>query len=373
MLYVDIPTQSELQALAAARGAAMVSFYVPTTPQTQNIGPARTSLGNLLKQAEAQLQEAGVPKRTIWPISEQIADLIDDDGFWRLQSHSLAVFVTPDSLRTFRLPNRLTEVVQVSDRFHIKPLIRAVSVPQHAFILALAEGGVRVIEVLPDTAGEEIRIPGLPKDAASAAGTASVNSRTFSGRIGGTEGQKVLLRQFCRQVDAALRPFLAGRSEPLILAATEPLSAIYPSVSTYGHLAAEIIAESPAHAKPADLTARARPILDRLHAARLAGIQRLFETREKDGRATTDVAQAARAATAGAVETLLVDIDDVVPGRIDEDTGAVTFDAADSASSYGVVDEIAGRVMASGGQVLGVRREDIPKGATLAAILRYAV
>ncbi|MFN6952037.1 MAG: hypothetical protein ACK4NE_05545 [Albidovulum sp.] len=217
MLYVDIPTPSELQSIAAARGEAMVSFYVPTTPETQHIGPARTSLGNLLKTAEAQLQEAGIAKRRIWPISEQIADLIDDDAFWRLQSHSLAVLVTPDSLRTFRLPNRLTEMVQVSDRFHVKPLIRALSVPQHAFVLALAEGGVRVIEVLPDTAGEEIRIPGLPKDAASAVGTASVNSRSFSGRIGGAEGQKVRLRQFCRQVDAALRPFLAGRSEPMIL------------------------------------------------------------------------------------------------------------------------------------------------------------
>ncbi|MFN6952038.1 MAG: hypothetical protein ACK4NE_05550 [Albidovulum sp.] len=73
------------------------------------------------------------------------------------------------------------------------------------------------------------------------------------------------------------------------------------------------------------------------------------------------------------VETLLVDIDDTIPGRIDEETGAVTFDAAESASSYGVVDEIARRVLASGGQVLGLRREEIPQGTTLAAILRYAV
>jgi hypothetical protein len=38
-----------------------------------------------------------------------------------------------------------------------------------------------------------------------------------------------------------------------------------------------------------------------------------------------------------------------------------------------VVDEIAARTLAMGGRVLGVRRDDIPGGGELAAILRYAV
>jgi hypothetical protein len=38
-----------------------------------------------------------------------------------------------------------------------------------------------------------------------------------------------------------------------------------------------------------------------------------------------------------------------------------------------VVDEIASRVIRSGGQILGVRKTDIPGGKSLAAILRYAM
>ena len=139
MLHVDIPTTPEINALIASRGEAQVSFYLPTTPQTQHIGQARTTLGNLLKAAEDQLAAAGKPKRSIAAISEQVADLLDDDDFWSHQANSLAVFVTAESLRTFRLPNALTEMVELSDRFHVKPLLRAVSVGQHAFVLALAE------------------------------------------------------------------------------------------------------------------------------------------------------------------------------------------------------------------------------------------
>jgi hypothetical protein len=69
-------------------------------------------------------------------------------------------------------------------------------------------------------------VPGLPTDAASAAGKASIADRSPSARLQGSEGQKVRLRQFARKVDQALRGVLTGLELPLILAATEPLESI---------------------------------------------------------------------------------------------------------------------------------------------------
>jgi len=373
MLYVDIPTESELQALVSARGEASVSLYLPTTPETQHIASARTELGQLLKQAEAQLEAVDTAKRTIWPISEQVHDLMDDDDFWAHQANSLALFVTPDSLRAYRLPNHLHAMVQVSDRFHIKPILRAVSVQQHAFVLALAENEVRLIEVFADLPAQEVKVQGMPKDAASAVGTANVNSRNYSNRKGGAEGQNVLLRAFCRKVDAALRPVLSGRSEPLIIAATDPLLSIFRSVNSYDALAADAIQTSPVRITASELAEAARPILDTLHTQAIAEVHSIFAARENEGRATTQIARAARAATFGAVDTLLIDIDEVVAGTVDETTGEVTFADEEGAHSYGVVDEIACRVLASKGRVLAVRREDIVQGESLAAILRYAI
>ncbi|MCC5954524.1 MAG: hypothetical protein JJU07_00380 [Natronohydrobacter sp.] len=373
MLYVDIPTQSEISQIIATRGEALVSIYLTTTPETQHIDAARTRLKQLAGQAVAQLEEVGVAKRTIWPIEEQLHDLMDDDEFWRVQANALAIFVTPDSLRSYRLPNHLTETVQVSDRFHVKPLLRAVSMPQHAFVLALAENELRVIEVLGDQPAQELRVQGLPKDAASIAGTANVNSRSYSGRLGSGEGQKHHLRQYCRAIDAALRGLLSGRHEPLILAATDPLLSMYRSINSYPHLADSAITTSPVRIPAHELGSQARAILDEINAASVAAFGELYAARENEGRATTQVARAARAATFGAVDTLLVDMDSVVPGLVDETTGEITFDENDSAVSYGVIDEIAGRVIANGGKVIAVRRADIPQEAELAAVLRYAL
>jgi len=373
VLHVDLPTRPEIRTLAETCGAPCVSLYLPTTPVTAEAERDRILLKNLAAEARSQIEAAGADKRQVEALLEQIDDLLDDPEFWRLQAHSLAVFATPDWLRTFRLPNRLEPLCAVSDRFHLKPLLRSVTFPHEALVLALSQNGVRLVEVFADLPPAELRVPELPKDAASAVGKASLGDRSPSGRIQGSEGLKVRLRQYARQVDRALRDVLAGRETPLILAAAPPLDAIFRSVNSYPHLASQQIESNPDRLTDGELADAVRPLLDAIHASEVEAARKLFETRQGQGRATTDLAQAARAATFGAIDTLLVDIDAVIPGRLDEDDGAIRRAEADDAASYGITDAIAVRALAGGARVLAVRQPDLPAGASLAAILRYAM
>ncbi|MGZ4228960.1 MAG: baeRF11 domain-containing protein [Solirubrobacteraceae bacterium] len=289
-------------------------------------------------------------------------------------SRSLAAFVTPEGLTTFRLPNRLLGVVEAADRFYVKPLLRTVTFPQVAFVLALAQGSVRLIEVSPDVEPAEVAIPDMPQDAASAAGRSSLADRAPIRRIQGDEGRKLRLRQYARKVDQAVRPFLSGLDVPLILAAAEPLDSIYRSVNSYPRLAPGGISGNPERTPDAELAAGAREVLDELYARELRATQELFERRRSEGRGLVDIGDVARAATFGAVDTLLIDIDEVVvPGSVDEDTGAVTLADAPTAAGYSVVDEIARRAWLAGATVLAVRQQDVPDGTSVAAILRYRI
>lgn len=373
VLHVDIPTLPEIRALITARADACVSIYLPTTPQTQHVAGSRVAFGNLTRTALQQLDAAGFDKRRRALLEDELSALGEDDAFWRFQARSLAVLATPDSVRTFRLATAVSEMVQVSDRFHLKPLLRAIAFPQHAFVLALSENAVRLVEVFADLPPSPVRVPDLPDSAADAVGRASINNLTQGTRIANAQGQTVLLRQYVRQVNAALRDVLAGRETPLILAATEPLGPIFRAVNTYPALLAEGISVSPDRISDNELAAAARPVLDGYYAAEIAAAKALFQIRFGQHRATTDLQSAARAATLGAVALLLVDIDEVVPGTVDEADGLVSLTAEADAASYGVIDEIAGRTILAGGQVLAVRRPDMPDGAPLAAILRYPV
>lgn len=348
-------------------------MYLPTSPVTQESQADRIELKNLVAEAAEQIAAAGSARRTVQEVREPLDELLEDDEFWAVQARSLAVFASPKGVRTYRLPNRLTSSVEVADRFYVKPLLRAVTFSQAGFVLALAAGSVRLVEVAGEGPPFTVRVPDLPTDAASAAGKASIAERSPIRRLQGSEGQKVRLRQYARKVDHALRGVLTGLEQPLILAATEPLESIYRSVNSYPHLAETGIQRSPEGTTDEELASAARTVLDELNARRLSELRERFEQRFDQDRASTDVAAVARAATYGSVDTVIVDIDQKVPGFVDDESGAVTFAEEDDAVSYGVVDEIVRRVMLSGGRVFAVRAPDVPGGGPVAAMLRYAL
>ena len=373
MLYVDLPTRAEILQLAGTRAAPAVTIYLATTPVTEAAQADRIALKNLAKEAIAQLRAVDTDKRTIWPIEEAFAELESDDTFWAHQANSLAILVTADSVRTFRLPSRLENSVHVSDRFHLKPLLRSITFGQDAYVLAIGMGAVRLIEVSADLPPHPVKVPDLPKDMADAIGRRSHTERRQQGASGEATSENALLTRYARTVDEALRPILSGHERPLIVAASEPMASIYRSVSSYPHTAYATLGGSADHTADHVLAGEARAVLDSLHAQRIVELADLFATRENQGRATTDIAQAARAATFGAIDTLIVDIDTTVPGTVDDETGAVTFADAEGATTYGVVDEIVSRALRSGAQIIAARKEDVPGNGALAAILRYAL
>lgn len=373
MLHVDIPTLPEIRALTTSRADACVSIFLATTPQTQHVNASRIEFGNLSKTALRQLEDVGFDKRRLALLEAELLALEADDSFWRLQANSLAVLATPDSVRTFRFATAITSGVEVSDRFHLKPLLRAIAFPQHAFVLALSENAVRLVEIFAEQPPVPVKVPGLPTSAADAVGRSSINNLTQGTRIADAQGQTILLRQYARQVDACLRPVLAGREMPLILAATEPLGPVFRAVNSYPALVDEGITSSPDRLKDHELAGAARRILDDVYASEVEAAKALFQTRLGQRRATTDLGEVARAATRGAVDLILVDIDTTVPGTVDDTSGAVSLVAAPDAVNYDVVDEIVGRAVLSGAKFLGVRRADIPEGKAIAAVLRFPI
>jgi len=373
MLYVDLPTRAEIEALIRHRAQPTVSIYLPTTPVTRDTQADRIALKNHIRTATDQLHAAGTDKRKIWPIEESLSAIVDDDEFWGTQAHSLAIFASTDKLLTFRLPNRLSTSVQVSDRAHVKPLLRAVTFPQTAFILAISIGSARVIEVSPDLPPHEIRIPDLPKRLTDALNLRRHIERKGDMASGEGTSESALLTRYAKTVDDALRPFLTGHERPLVVAAAEPLASYARAVSSYPHTAAQVIPGTADRTPDHELAAAVRGVLDGIYAAQLQEIAALYDLRANQGRASADIAQTARAATFGAVDTLVFDMDEVIPGTVSDDDGSVTFADADSANSYGIVDEIVSRTFLAGGRVIAARRDDIPGGGPLAAILRYPI
>ena len=372
MLHTDIPSRADIDMLSSFRAAQCISVYLPTSPLTQDNPENRLALKNAASAALKEVEAQGVRTPQIAVLNDIFEDIIDDSEFWARQGNSLAVFVSEERVFTFRLANQLSPMTEVADRFYVKPLLRAVTVPQSAFVLALAQGSVRLVEVSADMPAFTVPVAGMPTDIASAVGVSSVLDRSPSGRIQGDEGRKVRMRQYARKVDAALRSMLVGRETPLILAAAPPLEPIFRQVNTYPHLVEETLEGNPEIISDADLAAAARVVLDRLHTEQLAEMREKFGDLESAGLASHDLHYVAKAATYGVVSALMFDIDAFVAGTVDDD-GRVTLTDENDAVSYGVIDEVVRRALATGATVMAARAADLPEGAHVAALLRYQI
>jgi hypothetical protein len=98
---------------------------------------------------------------------------------------------------------------------------------------------------------------------------------------------------------------------------------------------------APTRSPTSELASAAREVLDRHYAGEVDAAKELFQTRLGQRRATTDIGEAARAATNGAVELLLVDIDQVLPGTVDRRPRARSrWLRLPVPGSYDVIDEI---------------------------------
>jgi len=367
-LYTDIPTRSEIDALWEAGPRAAISLYLETRPDSSGEAE-RIAYKNAVREALSQLDPADL--EDLAGLADELTILEDEeaDDFWRYQARTLAVFATPSSLHTFRLPNRLTPAAVGGSRFLVRPLLRAVTFPQTAYVLALAQGSVRLLETLPEIDAREVRLPGMPADVASAVGKSSIRGRSPIRRVQGSEGQKLRMAQYARLVDGGLRGMLSGQSVPLVVAATEPLASIFRAHCSYPHLVPRSVASNPEGRGDGELVAAAREVLDGWYADQLEEQKARFVESTSQGRASSDVADVARFATRGAVESLFLDIDTALAGGVDE-RGEVTFSEYEGASD--VLDEIARRAWLSGARLFAIRKEDMPGGASVAATLRYA-
>jgi hypothetical protein len=271
-------------------------------------------------------------------------------------------------VRAYRLANRLEPAAVVGEQFFVKPLLRSITLPSAGFVLALAQGSVRLLEFGPDYGPIEVEVPDLPANLDSFVETVPGAEGASAFGVLSPEGQSSRLRKYARQVDRAVRAALRGEDLPVVLAAAEPLASVFRSVSTLPNLTEETVSGNPEAMPDHELVAAARRVLDAVYASQVRELGELFGQREGQGRTATDLADVAKAATFGAVDVLVVDIDQVVPGVLGDDGSLELTESG----SHDVVDLVARRVLLTGGRVVAVRADEVPGGREAAAILRYA-
>lgn len=382
-------TPEQLLAFLEQPAQPWVSIFQPI----ERIDPARQQnairLENLLRQAEAQLVERGMPLPEAKHVLAPSVQLIRNFAFWEHQSEGLAIFINTEGYHTFRLPHVFAEQVVVDTAAYITPLIPLLNSAGTFYILTLSLGGVHLYAgspyglapvALPDVPAsleaflaadefskEKQLHPGIP-------GRSGERGAIFHGQDArdGTVVKQETLRYF-QQVDRGVGNALANATAPLILVGINYLLPIYRSVNSYRYLFETAVRANPTDLRPQELHARAHAVIAPYfgHAGDQA-VERYYTMQgSKPALATDYLRVIIPAAHSGRVDTLLLANGAQCWGTFEPNSETLTLHNVAQPYDNELINLTAIHTLRHGGQIYALAPEQVPGAALCAAILRY--
>jgi hypothetical protein len=380
-------TREDIQDLLQVSGGPCISLYMPTIRGSEQTQQNPIRFKNLLRSLEERLGGMGLPNGTAGELMEPLRGLLDDHAFWQTQSDGLAVFRSPEMLRTWRLPIELDELAVVENRFHLKPLFSLLSGDGRFYVLALSLKSLRLIAATRYSA-EELELPGVPRSLTEALGELSrrfsqfqpsTSSKTvarspiFHGHGTGEDDLKAEIRKFFSLADKALLKHM-DRHVPVVLAGVEYLLPRYKETTGHPLILDDALTGNAEGLSPEELRDAAWEIVEPVFLEeRRKARDRYFELLGT-GRASSRYDDVLPATHDGRVDTLFVARGVRLWGTYDEKARAVRLQEDQDAQSNGsedLLDHASVQTFLNGGTVFAVPQAEVPDGQAMAAIYRY--
>ena len=378
----------ELKELVEQPQGLCVSIYMPTVQLSSETQQNSVRFKNILRQAEAELKKYELhptdPSQFLQPASE-----LDEDEFWQQQNAGLALFISEGFFRFYRVPIDLIELVVVSDRFHLKPLIPLLSGDDRFYVLTLGQRDVRLVECNRYGITREVEIEGLPKSmdealqydetakdeqrrqGAGAGRSALQAGGSYHGQGGERENVKEDLLQYFLLVDKSLHDFFRNRRSPLVLAGVSYLLPIYHEANTYNFIVEEGIQHNTKQQTAEELHAEAWAIIEPQFKADQEKAIDYYHESIAAGKGSNDLNEVIQGAFYGRVEQLFVPIGVQRWGHFDPDSMELEIHNEARPGDEDLLNAAAIQTIFHGGTVYAVEPEKVPDNTPVAAVFRY--
>ncbi|MDI6776665.1 MAG: hypothetical protein QMD03_05395 [Syntrophales bacterium] len=382
---MDTLSREELEILINKRNERCISIFMPTYRTGVEIQQNQIRLRNLLREAEEKLLVSGLRTTEVKSLLEPIQGLLGNILFWRRQSDGLAIFLSSDMFRFYCLPLDFGELVIITDRFHIKPLLPALRGDERFYILALSQNEVRLLEGTRHSV-REIDLETIPKSLAKALQYDVPGKEVrFHPAISGSGGRSVMVSghgasmedvkdnilKYFRQIDRGLRDLLRDEQAPLVLAGVNYLFPIYREANTYPRLMEEGTGGNPKGMGAEQLHTQAwsivEPCFQKAEAEAIAQYRQSLGT----GLTSNDIIEIVQAACHGRIGLLFVAIGHRQWGVVDPNTYEVHLHEKMEPGDEDLFDFAAIKTFLNGATVFALPPERIPDGASVAAVFRY--
>lgn len=378
---IRVPDVNELATFAAPY---CVSLFMPTHPASVTAPQDQLHLKNLLSQAAEELAAEGLNRADVDGLLGPAAALVGDVNFWSTVEAGLAMYTAAGRFQSFRLPRAVDQLVVVTGRFHVKPLLAEIGRGEAYALLALSQNEVRLLRGgrlglremalgdIPASLAAALRFDDrerqLQSHGAGKVGAGRV-AAMFHGHGRGRDTRDADLDRFFRAIDDGVVDLLAAGPSLLVLAGLPEHVARYRRLTRRSDVIDGAVVENPDGLSAAELHARAWPIVAALTTAeRTDAAETWFSG---SGPTLSSVAETVLAAIDGRVEVLFVPADVQHWGTADLTRRAVIEYNDRLPGAEDLLNRAAIESLSRDGRVHVVAATEVPGPGPVAAMLRY--
>lgn len=382
---IDLLVPEMMPKLLNLKGDTFISLYMPTFkshPENQQ-DPGK------FKQLVKELEESLLLKHLASEVTELLEPfhkLAEDFDFWQHTEEGLAVLRTKDFFKVIGLQTPVDRLGVVADSFHTKPLRKYLQTLERYQIVGLSLKDVHFYEGNRHSLIEVELLPGVPKTieealgeeltekylSISSGGSGAGGTAIHHGHGSRSDEEEKDAERFFTVVSKAVNEYYSEPSGlPLILAALPEHHNLFQKVSNNNHLLPHGIMVNPKSVSIEKLKKLSWEIIEPEYFTKLDKLAEQFNQAKANGIGSDTLEEIGVAAAQGRVDTLILESNRVISGRINSETGSVEAADLEHPEIDDLLDDIGELVLHKGGNVVIVPVEKMPTFTGIAAIFRY--
>jgi hypothetical protein len=336
---------------------------------------------NLLQQVEEKLKTNwGFKEREINKLLEPAFKLASDSNFWQQQKEGLAVFISSENFRSFKLSVDTYDSAHVSYNFNLKQLISEVHDSQEYYLLALSSNHNQLYRVNRNEI-EEFDLEELPQnikeflnlDEEAAEKYQSINtagsSSVFHGQGAAGDDDNEDLLHYLKEIDRVINSELKDKKNHLIVAADDSVFSLYKNINNYQGLLDEHLSGNARQMNKKELREKSWEIIDSHIHDYLEEIKERYMEIKSSDKSSSELEEIVEAAHFGKVDTLVLNKLAEKAGVFIEDENEVKL--MENTKDYDLYNYAASETIKHGGLVYSIEKEDMPEETDILAIYRY--
>ena len=285
----------------------------------------------------------------------------------------------------YKLYDAVEPLAIVAESFHTKPLIKAYQSIDQYLLLGLKsnefdlfqgnQNGIVKVELEPGTArdieavlGNQVTESYLTQGSFNGVG----HSPMYHGHGGAKPEIDKDTEKFFRYVDRFVdENYSKPLKLPLILVALQEHHSTFAKISNNPYLVKNGIKGEYSSFSLEQLREKTWALLEPIYLAQMQEHLQHFEQAQASGLGSDSLAVISKAIFENRVDTLFVDVNRIIPGKIDPETGKFFARDIEAPNVGDVLDALAQRALNSKSEVIVLPPETMPGKSGIAAIFRY--